>query len=326
MPIRLSARVVEEELTKWPAGEAIDIVPHINILMKNLASQGLFRDPDILAGIHAAEMVERHGRLSGASVTSVIAAKYGGPGSSRLHRQAQATYNALVDWGASRKGVKPTSDILSAIVNSPDENGQPASADRIAGYGWTMLGASYDTSTSILSWLIVFLSTHPLAARKLHDELLASGWRPGSDISALMDLPYLDAVIKEALRLIPPAPIQRRKAAADTELQRLPRDGRNADTGQRLDDQSRFGALSRSGTVRSRSMEGHCALALSVADLQRWPPALPRDLVRSGLSEDHPGRHHRPLASTYTGRRHHQYEGRCDGAPRTGDSSGAQRA
>jgi cytochrome P450 len=212
------ARVVDEELAKWPADEVSDIVPRINILMKNLASQGLFRDPDIRAGIRAAEMVERHGRLGGASATSVVAAMYGRPGSSRLHRQAQATYDAIIDWGATRKGARPTSDILSAIVNSPDEKGQPASADRIAGYGWTMLGASYDTSTSILSWLMVFLSTHPQAARKLHEELLGSGWRPGADIAALMDLPYLDAVIKEAMRLIPPAPIQRRKAAADTEL------------------------------------------------------------------------------------------------------------
>ncbi len=212
------SNVVAEQLDSWPSDEVINIIPHINILMKNLASQGMFRDPDIVAGIHAANMVERHGRLSGASLESYCAANYGRPAFSRLHKQAKATYDAIIDWGKTREGFQPGSDVLSTIVNAPDENGRPASPDRIAGYGWTMLGASYDTSTSILSWLFVLLSTHPDAARKLHEEVREYRRASESDIKAIMELPYLDAVIKEALRLVPPAPIQRRKASVDTEL------------------------------------------------------------------------------------------------------------
>ncbi|MFP1632702.1 cytochrome P450 [Zhengella sp. ZM62] len=212
------SEVVMDQLDRWPTDEVINIIPRINILMKILASQGMFRDPDIVKGIHAANMVEQHGRLSGASLASLIAAKYGRPPFSKLHRQAKATYDAIVDWGKTRDGFEAKSDVLSTITNAPDEFGQSASADRIAGYGWTMLGASYDTSTSILTWLLVLIATHPDVARKLHEEVSGYDSISPSDISVIMNLPFLDGVIKEALRLVPPAPIQRRKTHTDTEI------------------------------------------------------------------------------------------------------------
>ncbi|MCO5162294.1 MAG: cytochrome P450 [Mesorhizobium sp.] len=212
------AEIVTDQMDRWPTGEVINIIPRVNTLMKHLASQGMFRDPDIIRGIRAADMVEQHGRLSGASIAGLIAARYGRPPFSRLHRQAKATYDAIIEWGKTRDGLEPRSDVLSTIANAPDEFGRPASADRIAGYGWTMLGASYDTSTSILTWLLVFISTHPEVARKLHEEVRDYQRISPSDISTIMNLPYLDGVIKEALRLVPPAPIQRRKTHADAEL------------------------------------------------------------------------------------------------------------
>jgi cytochrome P450 len=212
------ADVVTDQLDRWPTGEAIDIIPRINTLMKHLASQGMFRDPDIIRGIRAADMVERHGRLSGASLIGLLAARYGRPPFSKLHRQAKATYDAIVEWGETRDGLEPRTDVLSTIANAPDEFGRPASADRVAGYGWTMLGASYDTSTSILTWLLVFISTHPEVARKLHEEVRDHHRVSPSDIGTIMNLPYLDGVIREALRLVPPAPIQRRKTYADAEI------------------------------------------------------------------------------------------------------------
>lgn len=212
------SQIVTKQLDGWPEGEVVNIIPRVNILMKHLASQGMFKDPDIVAGIHAANMVEKHGRLSGASLASLVAARYGRPPFSKLHRQAKATYDAIVEWSKTRGGLDPGSDVLSTIANAPDELGQPASADRIAGYGWTMLGASYDTSTSILSWLLVLISTHPRVAEKLHEEVHGFQNISASDVKTIMNMPYLDSVIREALRLVPPAPIQRRKANIDADV------------------------------------------------------------------------------------------------------------
>ena len=212
----LISRIVREELDSWPTGATIDVIPRFNRLVKRLALQCLHKDTATGAGLHAADMVERHARLSGPTLVNAVSAKL--PLPLRLHREARATYDAIVDWGRTRAGRSPDADVWSAIVNAPTEKGCPASPERIAGYGWTMLGAAYDTSTSILSWLLVFLSSNPAVARRLHEEVTNAGLEPETDLTAVMELPYLDAVIKEALRLIPPAPIQRRKAARDTEL------------------------------------------------------------------------------------------------------------
>jgi cytochrome P450 len=209
---------VNQAMDLLPTGEVIDMTAVVSALMKQLASACMFKDPEPRAGLRAADAVERHGRLSGASLGSLIAAKYGRPPLSALHRQAAVTYDAIVGWGETRKACPPAADVLSAIVNSPDESGNAASPDRIAGYGWTMLGASYDTSTSILSWLFVLLAAHPAVAARLYEELRSVSPDTMSDLGSIMDLPYLDGVIREALRLIPPAPIQRRKAIIDTEI------------------------------------------------------------------------------------------------------------
>lgn len=209
---------VNQALDLLPTGEPVDMTAVVGALMKQLASACMFKDTEPAAGLSAADAVERHGRLSGASLASLIAAKYGRPPFSALHRQAAVTYDAIVGWGETRQACPANADVLSAIVNAPDEMGNPASADRIAGYGWTMLGASYDTSTSILSWLFVLLATHPAVAARLHEELQSVSPDALSDLGSIMDLPYLDCVIREALRLIPPAPIQRRKAVSDTEI------------------------------------------------------------------------------------------------------------
>jgi cytochrome P450 len=214
--------LVQAELAAWPTDAVVNVVPRVNRLMKLLASRCIFHDPDTPAGLHAADMFEQHGRLSGATIASVLAANLGRPPLSRLHRQAIATHAALVRWGETHARCPADADLLAAIVQNPDETGRPPHPDRIAAYGWTMLGASYDTQTSILAWLFVLLSTHPEVARRLHEEVKDLGTNVAEAMPAIMALPYLDAVIKEALRLVPPAPIQRRKVMEDTELAGIP--------------------------------------------------------------------------------------------------------
>jgi len=300
----LIAKVVREEIATWPE-ETGDIVPYLNRLVKRLASDALFRDPDRTAGLHAADMVEQHARLAGASLAHFVAARRRHSG---LHEQAEQTYAAIVEWGETRAGCPVDADALSALVNAPTEDGTPASPDRIAGYGWTLLGAAYDTSTSILAWLFVLLSAFPEAARRLHAEVSAAPIDLDGDIGPVMELPYLDAVLKEALRLVPPAPIQRRKAVDDTAIAgiSIPRKSQilvsawmtNRDP-VLYPDPERFDPSRWEGTVRSpfqwlafsagprRCLGMWFALAflktILAAVMVRWRPEVP-DQTRLGLN------------------------------------------
>ena len=58
-----------------------------------------------------------------------------------------------------------------------------------------------DTTASALSRILMLLSLHPERQRKLRQEILESHAADGMEYDELNRLPYLDAVVRETLRL-----------------------------------------------------------------------------------------------------------------------------
>lgn len=82
----------------------------------------------------------------------------------------------------------------------------------------TLLFAGQDTSAATLSWTLHLLSLHPEKQQKLADEIkaaldLSDTRRVSKNI--ISQMPYLDAVIKESMRLYPVAPFIVRKLTSD---------------------------------------------------------------------------------------------------------------
>jgi cytochrome P450 len=75
-----------------------------------------------------------------------------------------------------------------------------------------LLFAGAETTASMLAWTWVLLSTHGPAQRRVQDE--ADRGEPGPDAS----LPYIDAVMSEALRLYPPVWLTTRRMLVDHDL------------------------------------------------------------------------------------------------------------
>ncbi|KAG1780532.1 cytochrome P450 [Suillus placidus] len=68
-----------------------------------------------------------------------------------------------------------------------------------------LLLAGYETTSVSLTWALIELSRHPDVQTKLREELLAFGADPTYD-QLKANLPYLDAVVHEILRLHPAVP------------------------------------------------------------------------------------------------------------------------
>ena len=79
----------------------------------------------------------------------------------------------------------------------------------------TLLFAGQDTSAATLSWTLHLLSIHPDIQQRLYDELRSA--RDDPDRS-MYKVPFLDAVIKESMRLFPVAPFVVRRIVEDLEL------------------------------------------------------------------------------------------------------------
>ncbi|TSD95716.1 cytochrome P450 [Skermania sp. ID1734] len=115
---------------------------------------------------------------------------------------------------------KQDRDMLDVLVAINDENGTPRfSADEITGIFISMMFAGHHTTSGTAAWTLIELLRHPdyvEAVRKELDDLYADG----SEVSfhALRQIPVLEAVIKETLRLHPPLIMLLRVARGDFEV------------------------------------------------------------------------------------------------------------
>jgi len=81
--------------------------------------------------------------------------------------------------------------------------------------------AGRDTTACTLSWMFYILSTHPEIQTKLQAEIdgkLAGDAKPTMQAVSASEMPYLNGVLYETLRLYPPVPINGKEAVKDDVL------------------------------------------------------------------------------------------------------------
>jgi cytochrome P450 len=115
---------------------------------------------------------------------------------------------------ARRNAPNRGDDLLSLLVATPG-----LSDDLIRDQLLTMLIAGHDTSTALLAWTLYLLGRYPQVLARLQAEIdpVLGDRAPG--YQELKQLPYLEQVIKESLRLYPPIHLGQRMAAADFTFQ-----------------------------------------------------------------------------------------------------------
>jgi cytochrome P450 len=107
-------------------------------------------------------------------------------------------------------------DVLSMLLASRDEDGTAMTDRQVRDEAMTLLLAGHETTANALAWTFLLLARHPEARERLEAELDALGRTPEYD--DLKRLPYTLAVLKESMRLYPPAYLLGRRAIEDTVL------------------------------------------------------------------------------------------------------------
>ncbi|KAF8059378.1 HISN7 [Scenedesmus sp. PABB004] len=115
---------------------------------------------------------------------------------------------------------QPVGGILGGLVAAVDDGGNTLTDEEITDNLLLLLLAGHDTSASSLTAIIANLSDHPQAWARLRAEQEALAARHGAALSgsALRDMEWADAVIRESLRLRAVVPALTRRAARDFEL------------------------------------------------------------------------------------------------------------
>jgi cytochrome P450 len=117
-----------------------------------------------------------------------------------------------------RADLHDTGDLLSMLLLTEGDNGERMTDKEVRDEIATLYLAGHETTANTLNWTFYLLSEHPDIEKRMHDELdsVLAGRTP-----TLADLPrlrYTEQVIKEALRLYPPAWIFSREAMVDLKI------------------------------------------------------------------------------------------------------------
>lgn len=102
-------------------------------------------------------------------------------------------------------GAEHRDDLLGRLLAARDERGRPLSAKEIRDEAVTLWAAGHETTSTLLTWIWYLLSTSPAARARLDDELdrVLGGRLPSIDDCG--QLTWTQQIVKEALRLYPPA-------------------------------------------------------------------------------------------------------------------------
>ena len=212
------AQIAATIVDSWPVGKPIDLRASAYDLARSFAV-GLLFSNDRLRGMPIAKLIDAFAASNWS--LKVPLTRWCGPISphGRMMKTAEQLERSILAWADSKRGHLDPNDLLSLIVNNPDEYGQPVSSDKIAGHTPTLFGAAYETCQNVLIWTLILLDQHPEVASDLHGELKgALGPNATPTLVQVVELPLLDAVVKESMRILPAVPQQFRVALSDTTL------------------------------------------------------------------------------------------------------------
>lgn len=109
-------------------------------------------------------------------------------------------------------------DLLGMFLDARDDDGQPMSTVQLRDECKTMFLAGHETTALTMSWTLWLLATHQNIQQRLADEIRGViGNRPPT-MEDVASLPFTEQVIRESMRLYPPAWVIQRESLTNVSL------------------------------------------------------------------------------------------------------------
>lgn len=107
---------------------------------------------------------------------------------------------------------------ISMLIRASDSQEAGMTERDLIAHAVILYAASFETTANVLAWTLFLIAQHPDIAAELHDEIATVPRDWPLDIRQLEVLPLLEAVIYEAMRLMPPLAYTFRTVTQNVEL------------------------------------------------------------------------------------------------------------
>ena len=211
-------RLVEGEVASWPLG-AVDLWQLSRKLMRPVAV-ALLLGNDQRRGAAFGDLLDKLFLEAKCPQVQLLRKRIPGLAYDRLLRRAEEVERCALDFATDRQASKSDGDLVSIVANAPDETGAVPAPQAVVGQIPILFADTYETCQIALTWTLFLLAQHPQVARDLAQEISSAFAGAPVDAARLAALPLLDAVVRESMRIMPPVPFQRRRAAEATTLGR----------------------------------------------------------------------------------------------------------
>ena len=208
-------------ISKWQAGKTLDIHQAMMELALEVVVKTLF-DTDITnhtneVGKAMEVVVEPF--ASQATFKWIIDNHFPTPTHRRFYRSAQTLDNIIFKMIHDRRmSGEDRGDLLSMLLAARDEDDSSMDNQQLRDEVMNIFIAGHETTALALTWSWYSLSQHPDVEKKLHEELdSVLGNRPPT-LEDLPNLIYTEKIVKEVLRLYPPAWVLNREAVEECEI------------------------------------------------------------------------------------------------------------
>jgi cytochrome P450 len=206
----------------WPAGATVDVSREMMRLTLWIVGKTLF-DADVLGEAeelgHALDIALRNFN-SQLSAFVPVPPTWPTPRNRRsaraIERLDETVYRIIRERRA--KG-DDRGDLLSMLLQTRyEDDGSLMTDQQVHDEAMTLFLAGHETTANALAWSWYLLAQHPSIYARMRAEVQEMLGNRTPEYADLQKLPYSLQVLKEAMRLFPPAPAIGREAARDVEL------------------------------------------------------------------------------------------------------------
>jgi cytochrome P450 len=209
-------------------GEPVDVLAEMSVLTASIILKSMFsvEASDTIGWVK--EAVETMiAFVAGGQMNPFRAPVWLPTPRNRAYRHARTRVHAYIhDVIAQRRALPPDQwpdDLLTRLMQARDEEtGAPMSDTLLRDESITLFFAGHETTARTLSFLWYALAEHPEIAARLRAEIDTVLGDEAPTLAHLKRLPYTLQVIKETLRLYPPAPMYARDATAPDVIDGVP--------------------------------------------------------------------------------------------------------